>query len=337
MARHALLKSLVRITIALGVLLGIPALLYWLWTPGSAGSRGEFNQGKNAIWLGHGWLGDDSWFKRNSRGPVLFRSQDRIAELTRHLQSQQIRFVYPHLCPAQFTGDIAPYDDDQLERFLDAAGESGLEVIPWVGGVFGESARIENRRWRKQFVSSIEELLAKHPRLAGVQVNIEPLPSGNPDFLLLLDELRPVLKGRILGVAAYPPPTRWHPHTNVHWELPYLAEVAKRSDQLAVMMYDTAIKLEKFYTHLMTQWTQELQTTLEGGDCKLLLGLPAYEDAASGYHHPRVENLTSALAGIQAAKPSGNYIGCAIYCEWEMTPDKWRIWRSNFLAQPTSR
>ena len=103
---------------------------------------------------------------------------------------------------------------------------------------------------------------------------------------------------------------------------------------MAVMMYDTAIKLEKFYIRLMTQWTRELQEMSTGGNCKLLLGVPAYEDAGSGYHHPEVENLTSALAGIQAAEPGGNYIGCAIYCEWEMTPEKWRIWNSHFLPQP---
>ena len=329
-----LAQSLLRIAIALAVLLGIPALLYFLWSPGALNAHGKFDHGQNAIWLGHGWLGDDGWFLRNCRDPELFRSPERIAELMRQLQSQHIRFVYPHLCPAQFSGEIAPYDSDQLERFLDAAEAADIEVIPWIGGVFGESARLENQRWRTQFVDSVKELLEKHPRLAGVQVNIEPLPSGNPDFLSLLDEPRPILRDRILGVAAYPPPTKWHPHPNVHWELSYLAEVAKRSDQMAVMMYDTAIKLEKFYIQLMTRWTRELQTTLEGSDCTLLLGVPAYEDVDSGYHHPRVENLASALAGIQAAKPGGNYIGCAIYCEWEMTPEKWQIWRSNFLKQP---
>ncbi len=328
----ALLKSLLRIALALSIVLGVPALLYLLWTPGAAG---ECNKGQNAIWLGHGWLGDDSWFRRNSRDSTPFRAPEKIAELMRHLKAQQIRFVYPHLCPALFTGPIASYDDSQGERFLDAAQKEGIEVIPWIGGVFGESARIEDSRWRTKFVASVAELLEKHPRLAGIQVNIEPLPSGNADFLLLLDELRPVLKGRILGVAAYPPPTRWHPHPNVHWELPYIAEVAKRSEQMAVMMYDTAIKLEKFYVKLMTQWTKELQDALKDSDCTLLLGLPAYEDATSGYHHPAMENLSSAISGIHAAKPSGNYIGCAIYCEWEMTREKWDVWRSNFLrARP---
>ncbi len=327
-------KSLLRIATALAIALGVPALLYHLWSPGTVNAQGKFDQKQNAIWLGHGWLGDDLWFLRNSRNFDDFRSKGKIAELMRQLKSQHIRFVYPHLCPAQFHGPIAPYDSDQVERFLDEAEVAGIAVIPWIGGVFEESARIGNPRWRSGFVASVKELLEKHPRLAGVQINIEPLPTGNSAFLSLLDELRPVLKKRILGVAAYPPPTRWHPHSNVHWELPYLAEVAKRSDQMAVMMYDTTIKLEKFYIRLMCQWTRELQSTLEGYNCQLLLGVPAYEDADSGYHHPRAENLASSLAGIQAAEPDGNYIGCAIYCGWEMTPEKWHIWRSDFLRLP---
>ena len=49
MGRYAWLKklgqSLLRIAVALSVLLGIPALLYWLWTPGIAEAAGKFDQG----------------------------------------------------------------------------------------------------------------------------------------------------------------------------------------------------------------------------------------------------------------------------------------------------
>ena len=198
--------------------------------------------------------------------------------------------------------------------------------------MLGESARINEIRWRKSFVASVKELLDRHPRLAGIQINIEPLPSGNPDFLILLEEFRPVLKGRILGVAAYPPPTQWHPHPNVHWDLAYIRKVATRCDQMAVMMYDTAIKLEKFYINLMCQWTNELGGTLNTTSCQLLLGIPAYEDADVNYHRPAVENLKAALAGIQAAAVGKNYTGCAIYCEWEMTWEKWQTWQKHFLG-----
>ncbi len=327
--------SLLRIAAALALVLGIPVVLYLCWSPGKLNVEGRFDWGRNAIWIGHGWLGDDPWFQRYGRNTADFRDEAKIDALLKNLQDNHIKYVYPHLCPAQPGGAIAASDPAQVERFLDAAEKYGIQVIPWIGGVLDESARINESEWRRSFVASVAQLLEKHPRLAGVQVNIEPLPSGNTDFLRLLDELRPALDGRILGVAAYPPPTHWHPFPNVHWELDYITEVAKRSDQMAVMMYDTAIKLEKFYISLMKKWTQELHVATAGTKCRLLLGLPAYEDAGVGYHHPSVEHLKAAIGGIQAASPEGNYIGCAIYCEWEMTPEKWAVWRTAFLNQPS--
>ena len=169
--------------------------------------------------------------------------------------------------------------------------------------------------------------MKKHPRLAGVQVNIEPLPSGNTDFLKLLEELRPITNGKILSVAAYPPPTKWHQFPDVHWNLPYIKLVATRCDQMAVMMYDTAIPLEKFYIKLMTDWTRQLVTTISSINCELLLGIPAYNDAEVGYHHPRVENIDSALKGISASGKKNEIKGISIYCEWEMDENKWQSWK----------
>ena len=319
------LLSLCRILIALAIILGVPALAYFLWSPGSDSPLPDLPD--NAIWLGHGWLGDDSWFLRNQRDVNNFRNTEKITELFRKLSENKISTVYPHLCPAELNGRIAPYDSGQIGRFLDLAAQYNIKVIPWIGGVFEESARPADEKWRKNFVASVDELLKKHPRLSGVQINIEPLPSGNKDFLILLDELCAVTPQKILSVAAYPPPTRWHNFPDVHWELTYIKQVALRCDQMAVMMYDTAIPLEKFYIQLMKSWTKELAAVVSGCDCELLLGIPAYEDADVGYHHPQVENIKSALRGISAAECAGHFSGAAIYCEWEMTPEKWQIWR----------
>jgi hypothetical protein len=218
-----------------------------------------------------------------------------------------------------------------VERLLD--GLPGVRVIPWIGGVFEASAHPARPAWRRGFVDSAVKLLTDHPRLAGVQVNIEPMPSGHTGFLALLDELRAALpKGKLLSVAAYPPPTRWQPSLEVHWEEPYFRAVAARADQLAVMMYDTSIRFQKPYRALMRDWTREVLAW--SGGTNVLLGVPAYEDADSGYHHPHVENLHNALLGIHAglhANRPANYQGVAIYCEWEMTAEKWRTWRERFV------
>ena len=321
-------KSLLRIVFLLTVILGGAALCYLLWDPGSDTPLPDYSG--NAIWIGHGWLGDDAWFERKQADRTDFRSESKIAALFRRLADNKISIVYPHLCPARADGSIAHCDHEQTERFLDLAGQSGIRVIPWVGGVFGESACPADGEWRKRFVDSISELLNAHPRLAGVQVNIEPMPDGNTDFLTLLDELRAAIPGKTLSVAAYPPPTAWHRFPDVHWSPGYLRSVAGRCDQVAVMMYDTAIPLEKCYIGLMTRWTAQLTESLRSTGCDLLLGIPAYEDAGVGYHHPRVENIISALRGISAAAPGEDIRGIAVYCEWEMNETKWREWRGFF-------
>ena len=54
-------KSILRITAALAVIFGVPAVGYLSWRPGSDAPLPEF--GNNAVWIGHGWLGDDGWFE----------------------------------------------------------------------------------------------------------------------------------------------------------------------------------------------------------------------------------------------------------------------------------
>ena len=77
----------------------------------------------------------------------------------------------------------------------------------------------------------------------------------------------------------------------------------------------------------MTDWTNQLAGATSSSDCELLLGIPAYDDAGVGYHHPRVENINSALQGISASPRKKEANGIAIYCEWEMDENEWQIWR----------
>ena len=320
-----ILKSILRILLAVAIFCGIVLLAYALWQPGSNKVLPKFEN--NAIWLGHGWLGDDLWFKRNKRNFEDFRSAEKIEKLLKKLADNNIKTVYPHLCPAQFNGRIAAYNDEQIELFLNIADKYKIKVIPWIGGVLNESARPDDVKWRKNFIASTAELLQKHSRVAGVQINIEPMPSGNKDFFTLLDELKKSLNGKTLSIAAYPPPTVWHRFPSVHWDLKYLTEVGKRADQMAVMMYDTAIPYRKFYINLYKQWINDLSKALYETNTEILLGVPAYEDAGVGYHHPEVENISAALSAISASPFKKNISGIAIYCEWEMTPDKWQIWQ----------
>lgn len=309
---------------------------YWLWSPGLNVRDGRHDRGRNGIWLGHGWLGGDDWFVRYGKTNEFARFRDpaRIRELATQLRRHHITDVYPHLCPAEPDGTLPPVDSNQVERFLDAF--DGFRVMPWIGGPSGSSARLHKPQWRAAFTTNVQSLIAAHPRLAGVQINVEPLTSGATNFLLLLEELRTALpKGKLLSVAAYPPPTWWHPYEDVHWDEGYFREIARRSDQLAVMMYDAGQRIPKTYQRLMAGWTQEVLAWSEGKP--VLLGVPTYDDAGVGYHHPNVENLTNALRGIHrglSRQPlPTNYQGVAIYCEWETGEAEWQHFRANLVNQ----
>ena len=321
------------------VFAGSAVLAYMLWRPGLDIRDGRHDRGKNAIWLAHGWLGGDEWFTRNHKTNEIgrYRDPNRIRELAKKLRRCGITDVFPHLCPAEAAGKLPPVDDGQVEEFLNEF--EGFRVLPWIGGPNGSSVRAHDPHWRSNFVMDVRNLLGRHPRLAGVQLNVEPVPSGDTNLLVLLDELRAVLgNGKTLSIAAYPPPTRWHPFADVHWDEAYFREVAKRCDQIAVMMYDAAQIIPKAYQRLMANWTVEV---LSWSDRKaVLLGIPTYEDADVGYHNPKVENLTNALLGIHRGlerRPlPTNYQGVAIYSEWETSASEWDYLREHFLRRATS-
>lgn len=314
----------------------IVILSYVFWKPGLDIRNGRHDRGRNAIWLGHGWLGADVWFTENNKTNQFprFRDPARIRELATKLREHHITDVFPHLSPATPEGALPPLDAAQVERFLDAF--QNFRVIPWIGGPNGTSARIHKPQWRASFAANVRNLLDTHPRFAGVQINVEPLTTGDTNFLALLDELRAALpKGKILSIAAYPPPTWWHPYPDVHWDEKYFREVARRSDQLSVMMYDAAQRIPRTYQHLMANWTTEVLAWSEGKE--ILLGAPTYDDAGVGYHDPKVENLPNALLGIHrglSRQPlPANYQGIVIYCEWETNDAEWRALREGFLSK----
>lgn len=325
--------------IALAMVVALPLLGYGLWSPGEQVKDGRHDRGTNGIWMSHRWLGDDAWFTDNNRQALRdqYRDPQYIASTLQGLADRGITDLFPHLAPTNTRGELPGVDHAQLTRFLDQAEQNKQRVIPWIGGVFERHCHPASPTWRATFIASINELFDKHPRLAGVQLNIEPWPSGDEDCLRLLEELKQALPDHaLLSVAAYPPPTRWQPSPEVHWDQAYFKAVAKRSDHLAVMMYDTSIPIGKPYTALMDRWTQDILSWSQG--TPVLLGLPCYEDADVDYHNPKVENLTNALSGIHAglikSGAPAHYQGIALYSLWTIDEQEWQTLEQGFFKPP---
>lgn len=307
-----------------------------LWSPGLDIRDGRDDLGHNAMWLQHGWIGADSWFKDNDREwkKPLFRSAEKVKALEALCERNHIDTVYPHLCPTQLDGSIMPVDDRQVELLLDNAPK--LKVMPWIGGPYGGDISLNYPKRTAKFIASTAALLRRHPRLAGVQINVEPWPS-TPEMLQFLKDLRAALPpGKRLSVAAYPPPSRLHPYPEVHWDEAYFKQIAANCDEMAVMMYDTSLKDPKMYQWLYAQWTKQVLNWTAGTKAEILFGLPDYDDAGSGYHNPGAENLETSLLGLHRGLNAfphlpPNYRGAAIYSEWETSPEEWRTWQARFL------
>lgn len=323
----------------LAVTLALPFLLYASWRPGVRSSEGKFDLGRNGLWLAHGWMADDGWFVAHRRDRNLYETPAARDRLRTTIIDNGITYVFPHLCPASRAGTLPAREPARIEALLDTLPDT--KVLPWVGGVYERDCLLDSPAWRARFVAECAELLRQHPRLAGLHLNIEPMPDGTEVFLTLLEELKAAIgETKLLSVAAYPPPTRWHPHPDVHWSEPYYREVDRRCDQLVPMLYDTSLRFEKIYTWLVANWTSEIATWTDHAE--LLLGVPAYEDAGAGYHDPRVENLENALAGVNAAlvdlgPRSSRVVGLALYADWTTSADEWALFRNRFRGAPGRR
>ena len=208
---HTFLTRIGRLLLLLLLVLIGVFISYFFWQPGTILRSGAHDKGSNGIWLQHGWLGNDSWFENSGKESSPFRSKEQIRKLASLLRSNGVKFLFPHLCPCSPVGEIPPVDQVQTEQFLSETHD--FIVLPWVGGVLNSTVFIESPQWQSAFASSAKTLLLRFPDFKGIHINIEPLPSGNSNFLDFLKLLRRTLPiGAIISIAAYPPPTflqRW--------------------------------------------------------------------------------------------------------------------------------
>lgn len=315
--------------------IGLLALwgVYLLWSPGRDVESSPHDLGVNGLWLQHGWIGDDLWYKRHDKEHLKpsFRDARPISELAERVRRHHIRDLYPHLAPSSPKGDLLEPDHDQLELLLDHLEHE--RVMPWVGGVYQEHVHADRPSWRAHFIADIVALLTRHPRLAGIHINIEPWPSGEEDLFTLLTELRQQLpEGKVLSLASYPPPVPVVGNELVHWTPEYITKLSGTVDQMVFMNYDSNMKLEKLYVLLQRWWVRSILESVSE-KTQVLIGLPLYEDRWAPWHDPDVEHLQSSLAGLNEAlhdlddvPPS--YRGVALYADWEISDEEWETFAS---------
>ncbi|RIK06866.1 MAG: hypothetical protein DCC49_10930 [Acidobacteria bacterium] len=291
--------------------------------------------GPNAVWARHQWVGE----------PHTSEDYDALAE---ELSENRITDVFFHVGPLDGDGSISP------EKYPNAADlvknlrlrHPTVRIQAWIGQITvasGGPLELADKEVRKRIVATSGKFLDLG--FNGIHYNVEPLPSGDRDFIDLLSLARALTKARgaVLSIAAEEPDpsglagdlARLISSGYHAWHYDYYLELTDYVDQIAVMSYDTGVPVNWVYAAVIRRYTARL-ITLIGGKVTLFMGIPTYSDQLPA-HVSSAENMESALTGIvqgvegysdsQLAK-----FGVAIYAQWTTTPEDWATYRRVWLG-----
>ncbi|MEU0049649.1 hypothetical protein [Streptomyces sp. NPDC006309] len=289
----------------------------------------------DALWLGHAWV--------DGR-----KSGKDVTALAARLRGSGIRDLYVHSGPLEHDGTLPP-SAYRKARWLTGALHRqlpGVRVQAWLGDTLASESpdglRLERPATRAAIAASTRRIL--DAGFEGAHFDLEPLHSGDRDYLCLLDDLRALTRSRhaLLSVAAHqidPLPafhsfwgtTTGHPKW---WSQSYFGQVARRVDQIAVMSYDTMQPLASLYGGYVAEQTAlALEVTPRTTD--LLMGLPFFHENRFG-HRARAETVPAAVRGVRlglSRTDAGRArFGVALYVDFAATEADWRAYQEDWAG-----
>ncbi|MGY4924235.1 hypothetical protein [Streptomyces sp. 900105755] len=291
---------------------------------------GTYSRNRDALWLGHAWV--------DGR-----RTDADVTALAARLADTGIRDLYVHAGPLEHNGTL-PTSACPKARWLVTAVHRklpGVRVQAWLGDELApekpDAMHLEKKATRDAVVESARQVV--RAGFDGVHFDLEPLHSGDRNYLALLDALRPATP--LLSVAAHqidPLPafhSFWgtvtgHPKW---WSQEYFGQVARRVDQIAVMSYDTMQPLQSLYGGYVAQQTS-LALEVTPADTDLLMGLPFYHENRFG-HWAHAETVPAAVRGVRLGlsrtDPDRATFGVALYVDFAATEDDWTSYRKDWV------
>lgn len=330
-------RWLKRIALALALILLLPTLAAAIalrvnYTGDPA--DGTRTRDRDAIWLGHAWVDG--------------RKTDKdVTALAARLKTTGIRDLYVHSGPLEHDGTLPKSSYPGARRLIATlrSAAPGIRVQAWLGDELAtenpDGLHLDRAATRAAVVRSTREILATG--FDGVHFDLEPLHSGDQDYLTLLDSLRKVTRERgvPLSIAAHqidPLPAlhavagalTGHPKW---WSQEYFGQVARRVDQIAVMSYDTAMPLESLYGGYVAQQTSlALEVTPPSTD--LLMGLPFFHENKLG-HRAAAETVPAAVRGVRLGlsrtdADRANF-GVALYVDFAATEADWTAYEKGWV------
>ncbi|WP_267717066.1 hypothetical protein [Streptomyces sp. CoH17] len=336
-ARPPWKKRVRRISLAVLLILLVPLLtaeaalrVTYMGDP----ADGTHTRDRDAMWLGHAWV--------DGR-----KTDADLTALARELRTTGIRDLYVHTGPMEHDGTLPESLYPNARRFVEGVHRElpGVRVQAFLGDVLAtespDGMRLEKASTRAAVVGSARQVL--DAGYDGVHLDLEPLHSGDRDYLSLLDDVRAVTRARDarLSVAAHqidPLPgfhSFWgtvagHPKW---WSQEFFGQVARRVDQIAVMSYDTMQPLESLYGGYVAQQTS-LALEATPPTTHLLMGLPFYHENRFG-HWNHAETVAAAVRGVRLGlsrtDADRERFGVAAYIDFAATEEDWASYRDGWV------
>ncbi|HLA44239.1 MAG TPA: glycosyl hydrolase family 18 protein, partial [Aggregatilineales bacterium] len=272
-----------------------------------------------------------------------------IQNLAADLQSLQIQYGFFYVTYLKENGEFnSTYD--HAETFLHSIKTAApdLQILAWIGIPLLHTD-LSDSDVRRQITSLCHELIEMG--FDGIHLNAEPIHNNNADLLKLLEEIRQTTgEDVILSLAAHrifpilpqilgAPSSAFLEDVPV-WNIEYYQSIGQRVDQIAVMIYDSAMPTSLLFRHWSRFQTIYLSQVLQHSETQLLLGVPASEKHTPT-HNPDAENMENGLRGIitglnDHATEREVITGVAIYPYWETSDEEWKIYRELWLGEKES-
>ncbi|MEW1826691.1 hypothetical protein [Streptomyces sp. NPDC088196] len=295
---------------------------------------GTYTRSKDAIWLGHAWV--------DGR-----KTDTDFTALAGRLKHTGIRDLYVHSGPLEHDGTLPESDYPKAAWLIESVHRElpGVRVQAWLGDKLAtespDGLRLQNPATRTAIVASTRQILAAG--FDGAHFDLEPLHSGDANYLDLLDRLHEVTRAHHaqLSVAAHqidPLPafhSFWGTVTNhpKWWSQAYFGQVARRVDQIAVMSYDTMQPLQSLYGGYVAQQTS-LALEVTPDDTDLLMGLPFFHENRFG-HRGAAETVPAAVRGVRLGLSRTDAhrtnFGVALYVDFAATEADWAAYQAGWV------
>ncbi len=291
--------------------------------------------GPNGIWAGTEWTYET---------PV----DEFVQAFAQRLKENDIGTVYAWVSWLQEDGNWRgtlnfPNVKTFVDQFRAAYPEAtlyGWVSLPVQGGEDGYRLDDEGVQ---DAVAEFSQRVVNDFGFDGVFLNVEPVWSGDENFLSLLRKVRAAVGIDTLISVATPPD--WSPlnptipvppliEPGTVWDDTFKQSVALLSDELAVMAYNSGLSNPDDYKQWVAYQVETFATAIEplGEGTHIMVGVPTYDAEPPG-HDPLVENIASAHAGfklgLENAGTAADFVrGLAIYAGWTTDEQEWAAFKT---------